>query len=100
MKTLHGGLLVVCILLKLVEAVPLASFYTFGSSAGDTTLHRNDDSYSSRISLSTAFPYFGTNRRAVYVRAVYVTLHMVLTGRMLTTTPISYEDCLRYDPAI
>ena len=70
MKTLHGGLLVVCILLKLVEAVPLASFYTFGPSTGDTTLYRNDDGYSSLISLSTAFPYFGTNHDAVYVRAV------------------------------
>ena len=69
MKTLHAGLLVF-VVLKLVGAVPLASFYTFGSSAGDTTLHRNDDGSSSLISLSTAFPYFGTNHRAVYVRAV------------------------------
>ena len=74
MKTLHAGLLV-CVLLKLVEAVPLASFYTFGPSTGDTTLHRNDDSYSSLISLSTAFPYFGTNHRAVYVRAVQCGLY-------------------------
>ena len=71
MKTIHAGLLV-CVLLKLVEAVPLASFYTFGPSAGDTTLHRNDDRYSPLISLSTEFSYFGTNHDAVYVR-VYST---------------------------
>ena len=71
MKTIHAGLLV-CVLLKLVEAVPLASFYTFGPSAGDTTLHRNDDEYSPLISLSTEFSYFGTNHDAVYVR-VYTT---------------------------
>ena len=71
MKTIHAGLLV-CVLLKLVEAVPLASFYSFGPSAGDTTLHRNDDQYSSLISLSTEFSYFGTNYDAVYVR-VYTT---------------------------
>ena len=70
MKSLHAGLLVF-VLVKLVEAVPLASFYTFGPSTGDTTLYRNDDGYSSLISLSTAFPYFGTNYRAVYVRALY-----------------------------
>ena len=58
--------------MKLVEAVPLASFYSFGPSAGDTTLHRNDDQYSSLISLSTEFSYFGTNYDAVYVR-VYTT---------------------------
>ena len=69
MKTLPLVILV-CVLLKLVEAVPLASFYTYGSSAGDTTLHRNDGGYSSIISLSTEFPYFGTDYRAVYARAV------------------------------
>ena len=69
MKTIHAGLLV-CILLKLVEAVPLASFYTFGPSAGDTTLRRNDDQYSPLISLSTEFSYFGTNHDAVYVRMI------------------------------
>ena len=71
MNTIHAGLLV-CVLMKLVEAVPLASFYSFGPSAGDTTLHRNDDQYSSLISLSTEFSYFGTNYDAVYVR-VYTT---------------------------
>ena len=60
MKTLQVFILA-CLLLKNVEAVPLASFYSFGSSAGDTSLPRNDDGYSSLISLSTAFPYFGTN---------------------------------------
>ena len=66
MKTLRVVILV-CLLLKLVEAVPLGSFYTFGSSAGDTSLPRSDDGYSSLISLSTPFPYFGTNHNAVYV---------------------------------
>ena len=66
MKTLQVVILA-CLLFRLVEAVPLASFYTFGSSAGDTSLPRNDDGYSSLISLSTAFPYFGTNHNAVYV---------------------------------
>jgi len=46
MKTLRVVILV-CLLLKLVEAVPLASFYTFGSSAGDTRLPRSDDGFSS-----------------------------------------------------
>ena len=56
-----------CLLLKLVKAVPLASFYTFGSSTGDTILNRTDDGYSSQISMSTAFPYFGANPNSVYV---------------------------------
>ena len=57
-----------CLLLKLnVEAVPLASFYSFGSSAGDTSLPRNDDGYSPLITLTTAFPYFGTNPNTLYV---------------------------------
>ena len=89
MKTLHAGLLV-CVLLKLVEAVPLASFYTFGPSTGDTTLHRNDDSSSSLISLSTAFPYFGTNHRAVYVRAVQCGLYRKVLSAAWEL--FSYED--------
>lgn len=43
------------VLLKLVDAVPLASFF-FGPTAGDTSLPRNDKEYLPLISLSTAFP--------------------------------------------
>ena len=45
------------VLLKLVDPVPLASFYyTFGPIAGDTSLPRDDNEYLPLISLSTAFP--------------------------------------------
>ena len=66
MKTLQVFILA-CLLLKNLEAVPLASFYSFGSSAGDTSLPRNDDGYSSLITLTTRFPYFGTNPNTLYV---------------------------------
>ena len=44
------------VLLKLVDPVPLASFYTFGPIAGDTSLPRDDNEYLPLISLSTTFP--------------------------------------------
>ena len=95
MKTLHAGLLVF-VVLKLVGAVPLASFYTFGSSAGDTTLHRNDDGYSPLISLSTAFPYFGTNHRAVYVRPVQNYAVYMLRASCLTLEIIMRYTYVRF----
>jgi len=62
------GLVLALAVLGSVKGVPLASFYTFGTAAGDAALPRNDDGYSSLITLSTTFHYFGTSPNAVYVR--------------------------------
>lgn len=49
------------------NSVPLSSFYPYGYSAGDSNLPANDDGYTSLISLSTPFPYFGQSYSGLYV---------------------------------
>ena len=44
--------------------------FDFGASHGDTMLHRNDDGYSSAISISIAFPFFGQSYSTLYVSDV------------------------------
>ena len=48
-------------------AIPLSSFYSYGSAAGDTLLPPNDDSASSAIVLPTPFLFFGANYSTVFV---------------------------------
>ena len=48
-------------------AVPLSSFYSYGSAAGDTALPPNDDDSSPAITLPTPFMFFGTKYDTVYV---------------------------------
>lgn len=52
---------------KLLSAVPLSSFYPYGPSAGDTTLHRNDDDTSPAIPLPSPFNYFANSPTSLYV---------------------------------
>eukprot|EP00731_Ephydatia_muelleri_P034219 Em0051g11a len=48
-------------------AIPLSSFYSYGSAAGDTLLPPNDDLASSDIVLPTPFLFFGANYSTVFV---------------------------------
>ena len=48
-------------------AIPLSSFYPYGSAAGDYLLPPNDDGSSSAISLPTPYLYFGTSYTSIYV---------------------------------
>ena len=51
-----------------VSAVPLDSFYPYGTAAGDNTLARNDDGASSQISISILFNFFARSSTSLYVR--------------------------------
>ena len=48
-------------------AVPLSSFYSFGSGANDTLLPPNDDGSSPNISLPAPFLFFGTYYSTIFV---------------------------------
>ena len=50
--------------------IPLDDFYPFGEIVNETLLHRNDDGFSPRITLSSVFPFFDENYETVYVRYV------------------------------
>ena len=49
-----------------VGAVPLSTFYTFGSGAGDSALGPNDDGSSPQISIQS-FPFFGRTVTSLWV---------------------------------
>ena len=48
-------------------AIPLSSFYPYGSAAGDALLPSSDDGSSSAISLPTPYLYYGTSYRNIFV---------------------------------
>ena len=49
-------------------AIPLSSFYSYGSGVGDAALPPNDDGSSSAIPLpSPPFLYFGTSYTSIFV---------------------------------
>ena len=48
-------------------AVPLSSFYSYGSAAGDIRLPPNDDGSSPSITLPALFNLYGTDYSTVYV---------------------------------
>ena len=50
-----------------VAGIPLANFYPFGSTNGDTALPPNDDGSSAPITLSMPFPFFDETRAMVFV---------------------------------
>ena len=56
-----------CIATPCARAVPLQSFYP--DSPDDISLGRNDDGVSAAITLSTAFPFFGTSQTTAFVRS-------------------------------
>ena len=52
-------------------AIPLSSFYSSGSAAGDTLLPPNDDGSSPSITLPAPFLFFGANYSTVFVSLLY-----------------------------
>ena len=48
-------------------AIPLSSFYPYGSADGDTVLPPSDDGSSSAISLPTPYLYYGTSYTSIFV---------------------------------
>lgn len=60
--------IVTVVLPRMIHAVPLSRFYPYGTMAGDTTLHRNDDDYSPAISITgSGFRFFGTDYDNIFV---------------------------------
>ena len=48
-------------------AVPLSSFYSYGSAAGDIALPPTDDDSSPTITLPIPFNFYGTKYSTVFV---------------------------------
>ena len=65
MAAAFGVLLV--IFTPLGAAIPLSSFYSYGSAAGDSSLPTTDDGSSNAISLPSPFLFFGTAYTSLYV---------------------------------
>ena len=57
-------------------AVPLSSFYSYGSAAGDIALPPTDDGSSPAITLPTPFNFFGTKYATIYVSQLIDTKNM------------------------
>ena len=60
-----GLLLVMCT--PFGTAIPLSSFYSYGSAAGDSRLPTSDDGSSGAISLPSPFLFFGAAYTSLYV---------------------------------
>ena len=65
MAYMLGLLLVLCS--PFGTAIPLSSFYQYGSSAGDDLVPRGLDVTSQAIWLPTPFPFFGTSYIRIFV---------------------------------
>ena len=52
---------------SLGDGIPLSSFYSYGSAAGDSTLGAIDDGSSPAITSSTAFVFYGNSYSTIYV---------------------------------
>ena len=48
-------------------AIPLSSFYPYGSAVGDSVLPSEDDGSSDAISLPTPYLYYGTSYTNIFV---------------------------------
>ena len=59
--------LLLLIFAPLGTAVPLSSFYAYGTAVGDSVVDRNDDSFSPPISLLSSFPFFGKSYGTLFV---------------------------------
>ena len=53
-------------------AVPLSSFYTYGTKAGDSVLNRTDDGTSESITLPSSLRIFGKSYRTLFVSPLHV----------------------------
>lgn len=70
MKTMNSLFLwsfCVNVLIHTNVCIPLGMFYPYGSSYGDSKLHKNDDGSSDEIYITTAFPFFNHSERALFV---------------------------------
>ena len=64
--------LVVLLCSRSAAGIPLADFYSFGTSTGDARLLPNDDGSSPAISLPFPFPYFDVDYTQIYVSLHYL----------------------------
>ena len=71
---MFGLLLVMCT--PLGTAIPLSSFYSYGSAAGDNRLPTTDDGSSTVVSLPSSFLFFGTSYTTLYVSLLCHTLQI------------------------
>ncbi|OWF50292.1 hypothetical protein KP79_PYT23936 [Mizuhopecten yessoensis] len=67
MCTLLHIWLVVLSFTKLSHGIPLAEFYPFGVSQGDSDFPKNDDGSSPVVTISTLFPFFNNQHDSLYV---------------------------------
>ena len=61
------ALLLLLLRLPSGTTVPLSSFYSYGSAAGDTLLPPNDDGSSPNITLPALFMFYGTYYSTIFV---------------------------------
>eukprot|EP00731_Ephydatia_muelleri_P016460 Em0009g884a len=61
------ALLLLLLRLPSGTTVPLSSFYSYGSAAGDTLLPPNDDGSSPSITLPAPFLFYGINDSTIFV---------------------------------
>ena len=67
------------------DGIPLAEFYPFGRSEGDSTLIPNDDGSSSAIALSLPFPFFAVDHRSLFVSYTAKFLFLISSGYIYTS---------------
>ncbi|KAL5503422.1 hypothetical protein EMCRGX_G010370 [Ephydatia muelleri] len=83
-----GLLLVMCT--PFGTAIPLSSFYSYGSAAGDSRLPTSDDGSSGAISLPSPFLFFGAAYTSLYVNNNGdITFNAAYSGYSPTAFPIS-----------
>ena len=64
-----------------VVALPQSDFYSFGTTAGDSSVPRGDDNSSPVVSLTIiAFPYYGQFHNQLYVSASLYTVWIEANG--------------------
>ena len=76
-----GLLLVMCT--PFGTAIPLSSFYSYGSAAGDSRLPTTDDGSSGAILLPSPFLFFGTSQTKLYVSFDVAQRAIVISGSLI-----------------
>ncbi|MBU1043267.1 MAG: PEP-CTERM sorting domain-containing protein [Candidatus Omnitrophica bacterium] len=75
-------------LMSTAQAVPLSSFESFGSAAGDALLYRNDDGYSTEQALAADITYYGASYSSLWVNN---NGNITFDGPMGTYTPFDLD---------
>ena len=86
-----GLLLILCIPFR--AAIPLSSFYPYGSVAGDDVVPRGLDVSSDAIRLPTPFPFFGSLYANIYVSLCSVIYIEAIVGAYLLKLLDSQLHC-------